>query len=131
MTCHSITATPPGHNSIHPSTNFSEKALSENDPADDEPITTDPEQAQPPAPIEIDGGYGWICMVCVFLVNAHTLTNIRSGSKTLIFAVSRGTGKGKYVQIPLEAFKKDQSAQGFVLKQKHGSEDLRRIMAMK
>lgn len=72
-----ITATPPGHSSIHPST---EKAPSEDGQADDpadqkpdnDPVTPDPEQAQPPEPIEIDGGYGWICVVCVFLVNAHT-----------------------------------------------------------
>jgi hypothetical protein len=87
---HTITATRPGHDSIHPSTDFSEKALSENDPADDdladhkpadnEPVTMDPEQAQPPAPIEIDGGYGWICVVCVFLINAHTwgINSVRS-----------------------------------------------------
>ncbi|KAJ5953581.1 major facilitator superfamily domain-containing protein [Penicillium verhagenii] len=67
-----ITATPPGHDFIHPSTGFSEKALSDNDPADDDRVTKDPEHARPPAPIEIDGGYGWICVMCVFLINAHT-----------------------------------------------------------
>lgn len=92
-----ITASPPGHGSIHPSTDFSEKTLSENDPADDdqadhdpadnEPVNTDPEQAQPPARIEVepppDGGYGWVCVMCVFLVNAHTWGINSVGSRGL------------------------------------------------
>lgn len=92
-----ITASPPGHDSIHPSTDFSEKTLSENDPADDdqadhdpadnEPVNTDPEQAQPPARIEVepppDGGYGWVCVMCVFLVNAHTWGINSVGSRGL------------------------------------------------
>ena len=98
---HTITATPPGHDSIHPST---EKASSENDRANDpadqkpdnEPVTSDPKQAQPPAPIETDGGYGWICVVCVFLVNAHNWGingvrshNIETRLDLLIFVATR------------------------------------------
>lgn len=81
-----ITASPPGHNFVQPSTGFSEKTLFENDPANDnqadhdpadnEPVNIDPEQAQLPAHIVVeappDGGYGWVCVVCVFLINAHT-----------------------------------------------------------
>ena len=82
-----ITASPPSHDSIHPSTDFSEKTLCENDPADDEPVNTDPEQAEPLARIEVepppDGGYGWVCVMCVFLVNAHTWGINSVGSRSL------------------------------------------------
>lgn len=57
-----------------------------------------------------------------------TLTDIRSGSITLIFAVLYGTGKGKYVKMPLEVFKKDRSK--LVRVREHGHDDLWRIMAM-
>ena len=76
-----ITASPSGYDS-----DFSEKTPSKNDPADNDPVNTDPEQAQPPARIEVepppDGGYGWVCVMCVFLVNAHTwgINSVRSRS---------------------------------------------------
>jgi hypothetical protein len=95
-----ITASPLGHDSIQPSTAFSEKLLSENDPSDVDqanhdpvdniPVNADPEQAQPPARIEVepppDGGYGWICVICVFLVNAHTWGINGVGSRGLQIA---------------------------------------------
>lgn len=92
-----ITSFPPGDDSIHGSTDFSEKALSENDradddqtdqdpdPADNEPVNADPEQAQQPVRMVVepppDGGYGWVCVLCVFLINAHTW-GINSVSRT-------------------------------------------------
>lgn len=75
-----ITTISPGHDPIVPSTDLSEKALSKNDPVDNGPVTSDTEQAQPLTPTEVDGGYGWVCVVCVFLVNAHTwgINSVRS-----------------------------------------------------
>lgn len=75
-----ITTISLGHDSIVPSTDLSDKALSKNDPVDNGPVTSDTEQAQPLAPTEVDGGYGWVCVVCVFLVNAHTwgINSVRS-----------------------------------------------------
>lgn len=66
----------PGNDSILPSTDFSEKTISENQSTDTEPVNTNPEQAQLQARTEMrsaqDGGYGWVCVLCVFLANAHT-----------------------------------------------------------
>ncbi|OJI90340.1 hypothetical protein ASPTUDRAFT_52214 [Aspergillus tubingensis CBS 134.48] len=67
---YTMTAAVPDQDAIHPSTGFSETVLSKNGTADDNLV--DPEQTQSSAPIEVDGGYGWICVLCVFLVNAHT-----------------------------------------------------------
>lgn len=67
-----ITAISPRYHSIPPSTDFPEKALSKKEIVEDGPVTTDTEQARPPTPTEVDGGYGWVCVVCVFLINAHT-----------------------------------------------------------
>lgn len=50
--------------------------ISENDPIDKELFNNDPEQAQLTTRAETDplqdGGYGWVCVLCVFLINAHT-----------------------------------------------------------
>ncbi|PWY63179.1 MFS general substrate transporter [Aspergillus eucalypticola CBS 122712] len=65
---YTMTAAVPDHDAIHPSTDCPETVLSKNDTADNK--LADPEQTQ--SPIEVDGGYGWICVLYVFLVNAHT-----------------------------------------------------------
>lgn len=89
------------HDGTSSSTDCSEKALSErvfadddhadHNPADNEPVNSDPEQAQSSARIEVepspDGGYGWVCVRCVFLVNAHTweINDVRSlGLQTML-----------------------------------------------
>lgn len=67
---YTMTAAVLDHDAIHPSTDCPETVLSKNGTSDDN--LADPEQTQSSAPIEVDGGYGWICVLCVFLVNAHT-----------------------------------------------------------
>lgn len=65
-----VASLPPGYDPIHLSTGLSEKTLLER------PIHTDPSQAQSPALLEVqsnpDGGYGWVYVMCVFMINAHT-----------------------------------------------------------
>ncbi|KAL4787738.1 major facilitator superfamily domain-containing protein [Aspergillus varians] len=40
---------------------------------DKSPDHRDPEPSQPPPPDEFqEGGYGWMCVLCIFLINAHT-----------------------------------------------------------
>lgn len=81
---YTMTAAVPDHDAIHPSTNFSETVLSKNGTADDNLV--DPEQTPSSAPIEVDGGYGWMCVLCVFLVNAHTwgINSVRPHSWSLV-----------------------------------------------
>ncbi|TEY39253.1 hypothetical protein BOTCAL_0463g00040 [Botryotinia calthae] len=92
---------PIDHDTIYPS----------NDCPDNERVSIDidPEQAQQGARTEIepppDGGYGWIYVLCVFLINAHTSginssygiflahyleTNTSPGASDLDFAFVRG-----------------------------------------
>ncbi|EED14710.1 MFS transporter (Mch2), putative [Talaromyces stipitatus ATCC 10500] len=73
---HAVTVS---YDAIRPPTEPSEKTSAENagdDPVDNEPVITDPEQAGPSTRIQVepplDGGYGWVCVMCVFLVNTHT-----------------------------------------------------------
>ncbi|TGO85360.1 hypothetical protein BPOR_0404g00080 [Botrytis porri] len=64
------------HDSIYPSNDFPEKSPSENDfPVNKRDNDIDTEQAYPITRTEIeappDDGYGWIYVLCVFLINAH------------------------------------------------------------
>lgn len=81
---HTETDASPGGDLSTSSPEFQKNAGSEIGSADDasahqkssaggESNTTDVEQAQSQAPpTEVDGGFGWICVICVFLINAHT-----------------------------------------------------------
>lgn len=42
-----------------------------------------------------DGGYGWVCVACVFWINAHTW-GINSVSKLPIFSISLPTCMSSY-----------------------------------
>ncbi|KAL3430521.1 major facilitator superfamily domain-containing protein [Aspergillus tetrazonus] len=96
-----ITAAPCGRESIHPSTDISERTLSKIEPADNspavgdladnEPVNVDPEQAQPPACTAVEppayGGYGWSYGVFLAL---YLDTNTFPGASDLDFAFVGG-----------------------------------------
>ncbi|KAJ9190673.1 hypothetical protein DTO166G4_1329 [Paecilomyces variotii] len=89
-----ITVPRPGHDSIPPYTDFSEKALSKDDPANDEQVNTDPEQAQQSVGTEVepppDGGYGWVCVSYGIFLAHYLTTNTYPGATDLDFAFVRG-----------------------------------------
>ncbi|KAJ9377633.1 hypothetical protein DTO063F5_8162 [Paecilomyces variotii] len=89
-----ITVPRPGHDSIPPYTDFSEKALSKDDPANDEQVNTDPEQAQPSVGTEVepppDGGYGWVCVSYGIFLAHYLTTNTYPGATDLDFAFVGG-----------------------------------------
>ncbi|KAJ9361445.1 hypothetical protein DTO027B9_606 [Paecilomyces variotii] len=89
-----ITVPRPGHDSIPPYTDFSEKALSKDDPANDEQVNTDPEQAQPSVGTEVepppDGDYGWVCVSYGIFLAHYLTTNTYPGATDLDFAFVGG-----------------------------------------
>lgn len=51
------------------------RRLDENLPVEDAGhYTDDPERVEASKPVDVppDGGYGWVCVACVFLINGHT-----------------------------------------------------------
>lgn len=52
--------------------------------------TDDPERIEDSKPVDIppDGGYGWVCVACVFLINGHTW-GVNSVSEEALYSFMR------------------------------------------
>lgn len=61
-------------------------------------VPTGDVEVQPPTQT-IDGGYGWVCVACSLLINAHTWGIVASYGIFLSFYVAHQTFRGSYAYI--------------------------------